>query len=1020
MVRNNTTLVALCVIAFFQAFGSVNAQPTVITQAILDVWFNNNGNTYTFDDRVNGYWVQGNIEIPSDNVNANQDEVFTVAFEPSAQVSFSLDDQGNAGGSLTMRVNEDGGIGCIQVLGIEEAMVTMDEAVEEAGWGGINILTEPEGENIIEYCEIAHANVPGLFASIYINEDAQVEISNSLIRDNPNEENGRGIGSIRGLYSIKSNEITGCFSGIRLTDPIQSEDEEVLRAAVINNIIHDNDGIGIEVVDGWQGWILNNIVYNNGDDEIVVAQSEDANIVNNTIDDLAFTDDGIDCQGNWPTRVLNNIIANCNVGIRGTDDEDEFDYCLLFDNNTQFDDCSPADNGANCIIGDGNDENPDFVDEPIFDFHLFWTSPAINTGVPDEDYDDPDDSRNDIGAFGGPGASDFEIYDGDYGDYCVIDEEFWEAPVGNEIELPRDTYRVLQDISVLDDITIEEGTHLQFAQNVDLGILVGMDAVIGEQGGDMVVFEPIPDTDPITTWSGIWAEDFNQIELYNCEITGVSNTALPALALSEAHDAIIQGCHIHDNQAQGGVYIWFSEVILGGDPDEGEGNEINDNDEYGLCIDDCDIGDVYILGNNIHDNGLDDDDNVMLCGLQIIDSEPSFLLEPTTLAEGLNYIYNNSVTGVYCYGSEPLWEHEAHATADVIAGNGRQFEEQEDEWGAEVYYLAPNMILSFENCDIYDEIIGVLQLERLGILLYCGDSQSSIVADNCFISGDPEEPTGGDDFNGAVTFGVALDDPLDEDFYDEMTIASVDAFDLAWGSFCEAEYEDCISYCRRYIATESNGKNAGQALKLWKACLLRTNADLSNFREYCLDLADEQAETVVGCAARWLSIDCLTSEGNYQAAREEYENIVENAEREGDAVFANLRLLYLEKRENRNHIDSDGSWLKRRNELLKNAHKNTRNNNFDATVAKSPTLEAAYPNPFNSMTSISYVLPEAARVNLSILDLQGREVAVLHDGELNAGSHTSFWDASSLSSGIYLCRLEAAGKHSTVKLTLIK
>lgn len=80
-------------------------------------------------------------------------------------------------------------------------------------------------------------------------------------------------------------------------------------------------------------------------------------------------------------------------------------------------------------------------------------------------------------------------------------------------------------------------------------------------------------------------------------------------------------------------------------------------------------------------------------------------------------------------------------------------------------------------------------------------------------------------------------------------------------------------------------------------------------------------------------------------------------------------------------------------------------------VALGPSefrLNQNYPNPFNPTTTLSFDLLEEASVTLSVYDVIGREVAVLVNGEdRSAGSHTLIFDASSLASGVYYCRLNA-------------
>jgi hypothetical protein len=102
----------------------------------------------------------------------------------------------------------------------------------------------------------------------------------------------------------------------------------------------------------------------------------------------------------------------------------------------------------------------------------------------------------------------------------------------------------------------------------------------------------------------------------------------------------------------------------------------------------------------------------------------------------------------------------------------------------------------------------------------------------------------------------------------------------------------------------------------------------------------------------------------------------------------------------------------------------------DNLVSATPSAELAvpteyalhqnYPNPFNSSTTIWFDIKESGQVSLKVFDLLGREVAILVNSNLSAGSHMISWDASGLASGIYLYKIEVGDFRAIRKLLLLK
>jgi photosystem II stability/assembly factor-like uncharacterized protein len=91
-------------------------------------------------------------------------------------------------------------------------------------------------------------------------------------------------------------------------------------------------------------------------------------------------------------------------------------------------------------------------------------------------------------------------------------------------------------------------------------------------------------------------------------------------------------------------------------------------------------------------------------------------------------------------------------------------------------------------------------------------------------------------------------------------------------------------------------------------------------------------------------------------------------------------------------------------------------------VAQDFRLEQNYPNPFNPTTTIRFAIPVGTygHTSLRVYDVLGREVMVLVNEELKAGSYETTFDATGLSSGVYYYKLETKDFVSTKKLLLLR
>ena len=84
-----------------------------------------------------------------------------------------------------------------------------------------------------------------------------------------------------------------------------------------------------------------------------------------------------------------------------------------------------------------------------------------------------------------------------------------------------------------------------------------------------------------------------------------------------------------------------------------------------------------------------------------------------------------------------------------------------------------------------------------------------------------------------------------------------------------------------------------------------------------------------------------------------------------------------------------------------------------------------FPNPFNSNTSIEYILPNDIHVNIIIYNLLGNEIITLLNKKIQAGQHVVTWDGMDntgqpVSGGIYFYKLQAGDFIQTRKMVLLK
>ena len=86
----------------------------------------------------------------------------------------------------------------------------------------------------------------------------------------------------------------------------------------------------------------------------------------------------------------------------------------------------------------------------------------------------------------------------------------------------------------------------------------------------------------------------------------------------------------------------------------------------------------------------------------------------------------------------------------------------------------------------------------------------------------------------------------------------------------------------------------------------------------------------------------------------------------------------------------------------------------------SYSLKQNFPNPFNPETKIEFEIPKKEFVQLIIYDVLGREVAMLVNEELKAGSYNVVWNAEKNGSGVYFYKIKAGDYTDIKRMLLVK
>jgi len=84
------------------------------------------------------------------------------------------------------------------------------------------------------------------------------------------------------------------------------------------------------------------------------------------------------------------------------------------------------------------------------------------------------------------------------------------------------------------------------------------------------------------------------------------------------------------------------------------------------------------------------------------------------------------------------------------------------------------------------------------------------------------------------------------------------------------------------------------------------------------------------------------------------------------------------------------------------------------------SISEPYPNPFNSKINLQFSIPVSSEVNISFFNMNGQIVGEVSSGNYSAGSHLIKWDASFLTSGLYIVSFRMNEYQIFNKITYVK
>ncbi|MDD4599334.1 MAG: T9SS type A sorting domain-containing protein [Lentimicrobiaceae bacterium] len=266
------------------------------------------------------------------------------------------------------------------------------------------------------------------------------------------------------------------------------------------------------------------------------------------------------------------------------------------------------------------------------------------------------------------------------------------------------------------------------------------------------------------------------------------------------------------------------------------------------------------------------------------------------------------------------------------------------------------------------------------------------------------------------------------------TTADEDLYTSASNNFADGNYQVAKSQYQLLIELYPKSKYAEAAIKELMRLEEYSGKDFSGLKAYLLTNDSITADSTLSKLADISANQCDVKLGNWSQAINWYENKILNPSCLEDSVFAIIDLGYVYSLMENQGLKSAYSgnlkqfipetkekYFEHRDYLLSLLPIEMMSDKLrnDLTNLSYGSLLQNVPNPFKGKTQIWYKVEKQANVNISVIDMTGKEIKIIEQGLKDKGTYKADFVNSGLTPGTYFYSLELDGKKSDTKKMLI-